>query len=200
MKKITTLLLFVLFALVTFAQSKSSVCKPDKVVEDKITKEKVELWYSKLASSSSFKSSASGKADLLYYIQFVKSGDKNSISIQLSQTSSFTKESFGDELRFSNQDKIVFGWANNKPIQVDVESVAKNKKVFEKANQVTNYYFLTFSITEENLENMKELFTNDLITGVRVVMANGSTIDKEVNDKMNVKAQENAKCFFDLIK
>jgi len=195
MKKITISFLFIIASLTAFGQSKSA-CKPDKLVEDKITKEKSELWFTKLASSSSFKSASTGKADLLYHILFSKSGDSYLVTIQLSQTSSFTKEAFGDDLRFSNQDKIVLGWANSKPIEIKVEIVGRDKKVFEQAKQVTNYYLLSFSITKENLESMKSLFTNDLITGVRIIMASGAIIDKEVKGNANVGVQSKAKCFF----
>lgn len=200
MKKITISFLFILIAITAFCQGSSSACKPDKVVQDKITKEKSELWFSKLASSSSFKSSATGKADLLYYIQYSKTGDKYIITLQLSQTSSYTKEVFGNNLNFSNQDRVVFGWAKNQPIEVKIDGVAHNKRVLEKANQVVNFYFLSFTITEDNLESIKNLFTNDLITGVRIIMANGTTIDKEVKGNMNLKAQKQAQCFFAQIK
>lgn len=199
MKKVSLSFLFIIASLAVFSQSNSSACKPNKVVQDKITKEKSEMWFTKLASSSSFKSSSTGKSDLLYHIVFLKSANQHVISLELSQTSSFTKEAFGDDLRFSNQDKIVFGWENNKPVEIKVESIDKSKKVLEKANQVINYYSLYFSVTEENFEAMKNLFANDLITGVRIVMANGTVIDKEVKG-MNTKVQAKAKCFFSQIK
>ena len=195
MKRIFILLSLFLFTMSGFAKD---ACAPDNVSQDKITKETFETWQEKLASSSMFKSASNGKADFLYYIMFYKSskGSKG-IALNLSQTTAYVKELFGEDAQFKKGDKILIGWQDKEPLELTIDNVQSQRKVYTASKSVLNSYSLFSEIKEEDYEKLKDYFYNDFITGLRIVSEGSSVVETEVNGKKNTKVSSKAKCFFD---
>ncbi|MBK7137772.1 MAG: hypothetical protein IPH74_01605 [Bacteroidetes bacterium] len=199
-KKALNIIFFMFITLFSFGQKQEKdTCKPDEIKKDKITNEFVEIWTEKLASSSSFKSASNGKADFLYYLSFYKTSNGNYIVIRLSQTSPYMKEFFGEDIKFSKEDKIIFGWAGMKPLELNIGEVQNSRRVNEASKQVVNTYGLIISISENDSALIKDCFTKSLMTGMRINMKSGNVLEEEIKDKTNLKINKKAKCFFDAI-
>jgi hypothetical protein len=194
-------IVFIFFVIATnqfvFGQKQEKdLCKADEIKKDKITKETIEIWREKLASSSSFKSATNGKADFLYYLSFYKTSNGNYLVINLSQTSPYAKEFFGEDIKFSKKDIIVFGWAENKPLELNIGEVQNSRKVYESSKLVVNTYGLIISISDNDSALIMECFTKDLLTGMRINMESGNVLEEEIKDKVGIKINQKADCFF----
>lgn len=173
-------------------------CAPNQTSKDKITKESFEIWSEKLASSSSFKSATNGKSDFLYYIYFYKSSNGNKgIGINISQTSPYAKELFGEDVKFNKGDKLLFGWEVGEPLELVISKTESKRNVYTGTQTVVNSYNLVTVINDEDIQKLKDYFLNDHIIGLRIISNSDNVIETEVNDKKNTKISAKAKCFFD---
>lgn len=174
-------------------------CKPDVINVDKITKEKKEFWTLKLASSFVFTDKAKGKDQFIFYFQLIKIESKQYFSLVVQKTASMVSQLLQDDYVFEKGNTVLFGLTDAKPYEMIITDVYKDKKVYDGSRQVVTLHYLIHEIKEDEIPYVKDLLTNKNIDAIRIVLNDGTMINKDIKEKKSEQLINKANCFFEAI-
>lgn len=184
-----------------FEKSKNSDCKPDEIQVDKITKEKYEIWYCKIAKS---KESGLGTYDqnMQYFIQISKSENKYYITMSILRYGSQAKAEYSTPINAKKGNVFLLGFENHKPLEFTATDISNKSMTYgtDDAAKVSKTVSLLSEINQSELENIKEILTNNVIDGIRVLLEDDIKLERNIETKNGLKIKEKFNCFFDSIK
>ena len=175
------------------------IANPILLILTKSQKKKKEFWTLKLATSSVFADKANGTDQFIFYFQLIKIESKQYFSLVLQKTASMTSQLLRDDYVFEKGNKVLIGLADSKPYEMSITDVYKDKKVYESLHQVVTFHYLIHEIDNDEIPYIKDLLTSKNIDALRIVLNDGTMINKEVKEKKSDQLISKANCFFNAI-
>jgi hypothetical protein len=185
---------------ICFSSSQASAqnCKPDVSREDKISKERIDIWAQGLFSTS-FGSSLMSTSEVGVTATIGRYGTINAINLELQKREeSATNAAFESAFRGAVGKSFYFGFKNGDPAAFVVTEVGNEAKVQQglfAAKGVTTV-ILSAVLDDKELASLRVALTTRQIDAIRMVLAGDVRIEKSVNDKNGKKMMEKFSCFY----
>lgn len=178
----------------TWAQN----CKPDVSREDKISKERIDVW-AQVLFSTSFGSSLMSTSEVGITATIGRYGSLNAVNLQIQKREeSATNAQFESAYRAAVGKPFYFGFKNGDPLAFVVTEVGNEAKVQQglfAAKGVTTVV-LSAVLQDKELATLRDALTTRQIDAIRMVLAGDLRIEKSVNDKNGKKMMEKFSCFY----
>lgn len=187
-----------LLILITSVQSWAQNCKPNVSREDKISKERIDIW-TQVLFSTSFGSSLMSTSEVGITATVGRYGTLNAINLQIQKREeSATNAAFESAYRAAVGKSFYFGFKNGDPVAFVVTEVNNEAKVQQglfAAKGVTTVV-LSAIVQDQDLATLRDALTSRQIDAVRIVLAGDLRIEKSVDDKNGKKMMEKFSCFY----
>jgi hypothetical protein len=182
----------------TSSPASAQNCKPDVSKEDKISKERVEIW-AQVLFSTSFGSSLMSTSEMSVTATIGRYGAINAVNLELQKREeSATNSAFESAFRGVVGKTFYFGFKNGDPAAFVVTEVGNNAKVQQglfAAKGVTTVV-LSAVVNDKELATLRDALTTRQIDAIRMVLAGDVRIEQSVNDKNGRKMMEKFSCFY----
>lgn len=173
-------------------------CKPDVSREDKISKERIDVW-AQVLFSTSFGSSLMSTSEVGITATIGRYGSLNAVNLQIQKREeSATNAQFESAYRAAVGKPFYFGFKNGDPLAFVVTEVGNEAKVQQglfAAKGVTTVV-LSAVLPDNELATLRDALTTRQIDAIRMVLAGDLRIEKSVNDKNGKKMMEKFSCFY----
>lgn len=180
------------------SQAWAQNCKPDVSREDKISKERIDIW-AQVLSSTSFGSSLMSTSEVSVTATIGRYGTINAVNLELQKREeSATNAAFESAFRGAVGKPFYFGFKNGDPAAFVVTEVGNDAKVQQglfAAKGVTTV-ILSAVLDDRELATLRDALTTRQIDAIRLVLAGDVRIEKSVNDKNGKKMMEKFSCFY----
>ena len=190
----TCVLMFCFLSPQAWAQN----CKPDVSREDKISKERIDIWLQSLFSTG-FGSSLMSTSEVDITATVGRYGTINAVNIQIQKREeSATNAAFESAYRGAVGKPFYFGFKNGDPVAFVVTSIGNNAKVQQglfSAKGVTTVV-LSAVVQDNELATLRNALTSRQIDAFRIVLSGDVRIEKSVNEKNGKKLMEKFSCFY----
>ncbi len=195
-------ILMVATCVLTFCFSSSKAwaqnCKPDVSREDKISKERIDIW-AQVLFSTSFGSSLMSTSEVGVTATIGRYGTINAVNLELQKREeAATNAAFESAFRGAVGKSFYFGFKNGDPAAFVVTEVGNDAKVQQglfAAKGVTTV-ILSAVLDDKELASLRDALTTRQIDAIRMVLAGDVRIEKSVNDKNGKKMMEKFSCFY----
>jgi hypothetical protein len=173
-------------------------CKPDVSKEDKISKERIDIW-AQVLFSTSFGSSLMSTSEMSVTATIGRYGTLNAVNLELQKREeSATNAAFESAFRGAVGKPFYFGFKNGDPAAFVVTEVGNNAKVQQglfAAKGITTVV-LSAVVDDKELATLRDALTTRPIDAIRMVLAGDVRIEQSVNDKNGRKMMEKFSCFY----
>jgi hypothetical protein len=190
--------IYVLVCCFSSSQAWAQNCKPDVSREDKISKERIDVWAQALFSTS-FGSSLMSTSEVGITATIGRYGSLNAVNLQIQKREeSATNAQFESAYRAAVGKPFYFGFKNGDPLAFVVTEVGNEAKVQQglfAAKGVTTV-ILSAVLQDAELATLRDALTTRQIDAIRMVLAGDLRIEKSVNDKNGKKMMEKFSCFY----
>lgn len=180
------------------SQAWAQNCKPDVSREDKISKERIDIW-AQVLSSTSFGSSLMSTSEVSVTATIGRYGTINAVNLELQKREeSATNAAFESAFRGAVGKPFYFGFKNGDPAVFVVTEVGNDAKVQQglfAAKGVTTV-ILSAVLDDRELATLRDALTTRQIDAIRLDLAGDVRIEKSVNDKNGKKMMEKFSCFY----
>jgi hypothetical protein len=180
------------------SQAWAQNCKPDVSREDKITKERIDIWTQSLFSTG-FGSSLMNTSEISMFATVGRYGTVNAVNIEIQKREeSATNAAFESAFRGAVGKPFYFGFKNDDPVAFVVTEVGNQAKVQQglfSAKGVTTV-ILSAVVTDNELAALRNALTSRQIDAFRIALSGDVLIEKSVNDKNSKKLMEKFSCFY----
>lgn len=180
------------------SQAWAQNCKPDVSREDKISKERIDIW-AQVLFSTSFGSSLMSTSEVSVTATIGRYGTINAVNLELQKREeSATNAAFESAFRGAVGKPFYFGFKNGDPAAFVVTEVGNDAKVQQglfAAKGVTTV-ILSAVLDDKELASLRDALTTQQIDAIRMVLAGDVRIEKSVNDKNGKKMMEKFSCFY----
>lgn len=193
--------IFMLVCCFSTSQAWAQDCKPNVSREDKITKERIDIWTQSLFSTN-FGSSLMSTSEISVFATVGRYGTFNAVNIEIQKREeSATNAAFESAYRGAVGKQFYFGFKNGDPVAFVVTEVGNEAKVQQgllSAKGVTTVV-LSAVVQDNELATLREALTSRQIDSFRVVLSGDVRIEKSVNDNNGKKLMEKFSCFYQLL-
>ena len=178
----------------------SKDCKPDDIQIDKISKEKYEIWITKIAKS---KEAGLGTFDenMMYYLQIAKGDQKYFLTMFFARIGTQAKAEFSTPINAKKGNTFILGFENHKPLEFIATDVSNKSMTFGNGQdaKVQKSVGLVSEIKKEDIPNLKEILSNNIIDGIRILLTDDVKLERSIDKKNGQKILSKFKCYFDSI-
>ena len=193
--------IFMLVCCFSSSQAWAQDCKPNVSREDKITKERIDIWTQSLFSTS-FGSSLMNTSEISVFATVGRYGTLNAVNIEIQKREeSATNAAFESAYRGAVGKQFYFGFKNGDPVAFVVTEVGNEAKVQQglfSAKGVTTVV-LSAVVQDNELATLRDALTSRQIDSFRIVLSGDVRIEKSVNDNNGKKLMEKFSCFYQLL-
>lgn len=193
--------IFMLVCCFSTSQAWAQDCKPNVSREDKITKERIDIWTQSLFSTN-FGSSLMSTSEISVFATVGRYGTFNAVNIEIQKREeSATNAAFESAYRGAVGKQFYFGFKNGDPVAFVVTEVGNEAKVQQgllSAKGVTTVV-LSAVVQDNELATLREALTSRQIDSFRIVLSGDVRIEKSVNDNNGKKLMEKFSCFYQLL-
>lgn len=173
-------------------------CKPDVVREDKITKQRIEIW-TQVLSATSFAGSLWGSAEVTITATVGRYGPLNAINLEIQKKEAASDSlAFDDVYRAAAGKPIYFGVKDAEPIALTVTDVSNDARMaqglFDKKGVTT--VVLSATVPNAELARLRDSLTTKPVDALRVLLAGDQRIEKSVDEKSGKRLMEKFQCFY----
>jgi hypothetical protein len=180
------------------SQASAQNCKPDVSREDKISKQRIDIW-TQVLFSTSFGGSLMSTSEVGITATVGRYGTVNAVNLQIQKKEeSATNAAFESAYRAAVGKPFYFGFKNGDPVAFVVTEVNNEAKVQQglfAAKGVTTVV-LSAVVQDKDLARLRDALTSRQIDAVRMVLTGDVRIEKSVNDKNGKKMMEKFSCFY----
>lgn len=180
------------------SQAWAQNCKPDVSREDKISKERINIW-AQVLFSTSFGSSLMSTSEVGITATIGRYGFINAVNLEIQKREeSATNAAFESAYRAAVGKPFYFGFKNGDPVAFVVTEVGNEAKVQQglfAAKGVTTV-ILSAVLQDNELAALRDALTTRQIDAIRMILAGDVRIEKSVNDKNGKKMMEKFSCFY----
>lgn len=173
-------------------------CKPNVTREDRISKERIDVWVQELFATG-FGASLMSTSEVGITATVGRYGSLNAINLQIQKKEeSATNAAFEMAFRAAKGSPIYLGFKTGEPVALvvtDVSNAANVQQGLFSAKGVTTVV-LSAVVSDQDLASVREALTSRQINAVRISLAGGQQIEKSVNDKNGKKMMEKFTCFY----
>ena len=173
-------------------------CKPNIVTEDKITKERVEIW-TQVLSETSFMGSLWGSTDVSITATVGRYGSVNAINIVIQKKErSAEKAAFDSAYRAAIGQPIYFGVSGGgTPVALVVTDVSNDSRIggFIEQAAVTTVV-LSAALSNYELGRLRDTLTSKPFDALRVNLAGNLRIEKEIDEDYGEELMGKFRCFY----
>lgn len=172
-------------------------CKPSVSREDRITKERVDIWSQQLSATSFMGSMATG-AEVNITATVGRYGAANAINLQIQQSNeSATNASMTSSYLGAKGQPMQFGFKNGEPLALVVTDVSNAANVQQGLiTKAVNTVVLSAVLSDQEMGQLREALTSRQIDAVRIRLAGNQILDKAVSDGNGKKMREKFACFY----
>lgn len=197
---ITAICLLIFFFSV-FTQSWAQNCNPDMSREDKISKQKIDVWVQSLFSTG-FGSSLMNTSEVGITATVGRYGIFNAINLQIQKSEeSATNAAFESAYRAAVGKSFYFGFKSGDPVAFVVTDVSNDARVRQglfSAKGVTTVV-LSAVVSDQELAKLRNALTSRQIDAVRMELADDIGIEKSVSEKNGKKMMQKFVCFYQFL-
>lgn len=190
--------IFMLVCCFSSSQAWAQDCKPNVSREDKITKERIDVWTQSLFSTS-FGSSLMSTSEISVFATVGRYGTLNAVNIEIQKREeSGTNAAFESAYRGAVGKQFYFGFKNGEPVAFVVTEVGNEAKVQQglfSAKGVTTVV-LSAVVQDNELATLRDALTSRQIDSFRIVLTGDVRIEKSVNENNGRKLMEKFSCFY----
>lgn len=180
------------------SQAWAQKSKPDVSKEDKISKQRIDIW-TQVLFSTSFGGSLMSTSEVGITATVGRYGTVNAVNLQIQKKEeSATNAAFESAYRAAIGKPFYFGFKNGDPVAFVVTEVNNEAKVQQglfAAKGVTTVV-LSAVVQDKDLATLRDALTSRQVDAVRMVLAGDVRIEKSVNDKNGKKMMEKFSCFY----
>lgn len=173
-------------------------CKPDVSREDKISKQRIDIWTQSLFSTG-LGSSLMSTSEVSVTATVGRYGTINAVNIQIEKREeSATNASFESAYRGAVGKSFYFGFKNGDPVAFVVTDIGNEARVQQglfSAKGVTTVV-LSAVVQDNELATLRDALTSRQIDAFRIVLSGDVRIEKSVSEKNGKKLMEKFSCFF----
>ena len=194
-------LVIVIYALLwcfSSSQAWAQNCKPDVSREDKISKERIDIW-TQVLFSTSVVGRLWSTSDVAITATVGRYGSRNAVNLQIQKREeSATNAAFESAYRAAVGKPFYFGFKNGDPVAFVVTNVSNQAKVEQGlggAKGVTTVV-LAAVVRDKDLAKLRDAITSRQIDSVRIALAGDVGIEKSVDDRNGRKMMEKFSCFY----
>ena len=197
-QNLITTYMFMLVCYGSSSQAWAQDCKPNVSREDRITKERIDVWTQSLFSTS-FGSSLMNTSEISVFATVGRYGTLNAVNIEIQKREeSATNAAFESAYRGAVGKQFYFGFKNGDPVAFVVTEVGNEAKVQQglfSAKGVTTVV-LSAVVQDHELATLRDALTLRQIDSFRIVLSGDVRIEKSVNDNNGKKLMEKFSCFY----
>lgn len=176
-------------------------CKPDDIEVDKITKDKIEYWYCKIARS---KEAGIGIYDqnMQYYLQVSKCNNKYYLSLGIYRYGTQAKAEFSTPINAKKGNTFLLGFENHKPLEFVATNVSNKSMTFGSSEdaKVSKAVILESELNPNEITELMKIFNENIVDGIRILLDDDIKLERTIEKKNGLKIQEKLNCFFNSIK
>ena len=190
---VAALLLGTMTVSITCAQS----CKPNVSRQDKITKQRIDIW-TQVLNSTSFGASVIGTTDVGITATVGRYGTVNAVNLQIQKKEeSRAKVDIESPYRAAVGKPFYFGFKSGPPLAFMVTEVSNAARVGGViTSKAITTVVLSAVVSDADLLTLRETLTTQPIDAVRIELAGDLRIEKSVSEGNGRKMMENFQCFF----
>jgi hypothetical protein len=173
-------------------------CKPDVSREDRISKQRVDVWTQTLFSTS-FAGRLWNTSDVGITATVGRYGSRNAVNLQIQKREeSSTNAAFESAYRAAKGKPFFFGFKNGDPVAFVVTDVSNEARVQQGLGGPKGVTTVVLSalVRDGDLAKLREALTTREIDSVRIVLAGDIVIEKSVDDKNGRRLMEKFSCFY----
>lgn len=175
-------------------------CKPDISQVDKISNKRIEL-YSQQLFATSFLASMWKAQETYITLEFLQNGDEYAVQLRVEKKEgSVDRAVFESQYRAAVGQPIQLGFKSGNPLEIVVTNVGNNSQMtgfLSDSRRVSTTVILAAELKGDDLVRAREAFTTRQVQAVRVHLAGGVGLTKDVDDKLGRQLMQKASCFFD---
>jgi hypothetical protein len=199
MKSLSTYAIFgaLAFACLGSADANAQNCKPDLSREDRISKERVEVW-AQVLSETGFGAKVVGTTEVGITASVGRYGSRNAINLQIQKKEeSRQKVEFESSYRSAAGKPFYFGFTSGSPLAFVVTEVSDDTRVGGLvATKAVTTVVLSAVVSDADLSAFREALTSRQIDAVRLELGGNLRIEKTVSDKNGKRMMEKFRCFY----
>jgi hypothetical protein len=173
-------------------------CKPDVSMLDKISKQQVDMWRQNVWSTS-LASSLVNTSESAVTVAVGRYGSVNAVSLIIKKKEeSATNAAFEAAYRGAKGQPFVFGLKSGGPLSLVVTEVSNAADVEQGlfgAKGVTTVV-LAAVLSDEEMGDMRTALSSQPVDAVRLLLAGGVQLDKEVSENDGRRLMAKFVCFF----
>jgi hypothetical protein len=166
--------------------------------EDKISKERVDIW-TQVLFSTSFASNLWNTSDVGITVTVGRYGSRNAVNLQIQKREeSAANAAFESAYRGAKGKPFYFGLKNGEPVAFVVTDVANEAKVQQGLGGPKGVTTVVLSalVRDADMARLRDALTSRQIDSVRMLLAGDVAIEKSVDGKNGKKAMEKFSCFY----
>jgi hypothetical protein len=200
MKKLLTTAMIIALAMPAMAQKKGKSCNPTNSQTDKFTKKQIDTWGYWIEGTSF--GEALWKSDhLMIYLAGQVYGGENYLQIKASiWDKSAQSAQFGGKIEGTKGKSFFLAFADGESLEFIATDAAENKSNYNSRSELYEHsVFYATKIADEDIQKLKERFSNHLLTACRLQLENGNNLDQSFVEKHSREMQRILTCFFERI-
>ncbi len=172
-------------------------CKPDASGQDRITKQKIDVW-SQVLSSSGFLSAALMDNDVTFTAYVKRIGDRNFVVIGIEKVEeNVARAAFESHYHGAKGDQLVLGFKGGDPLSFVVTEVA-NQAQADMFGKLHMSVVWAAEMSLNDLAAMRETLSAKQVDAIRITQAAGQ-VDEAVSDSNGKKLMAKFACFYDAL-
>ncbi len=192
---------YVLVCCSSSSQAWAQNCKPDVSTEDKISKERINIWAQNLFSTS-FGGSLLGTSDVTVTVTVGRYGSLNAINLQIrKREESATNAALESAYRGAKGKPFYLGFKAGDPVALTVTEVNNESKYDSSLltgdnRRLVTTVVLSSVVPDSEMATLRSALTSRQIDAVRIMLSGDLQINKSVSDSNGKKMMEKFSCFY----
>lgn len=173
-------------------------CRPDVVRQDKITKQRVEIW-TQVLSSTSFMGSLWKNSEMTVKATMGRYGSVNALNLEIQKSDGSLQRALLESAYRGAAGKSIFlGFKDGPPIELLITDVGNDARVAQGlfAPKAVTTVVLSAVLDNQRLANLRETFTSRHVDAIRVTLSDGVQIDLPIDEDTAEELMGKFECFY----
>jgi hypothetical protein len=159
-------------------------CRPDVVRQDRITKQRVEVW-TQVLSSTSFLGSLWGTSETTVIATVGRYGSLNAVNVEIhKREGSFQNALVESAYRGAAGKSIFLGFKDAPPVELVITNVGNDARVSQGvfAAKAVTTVVLSAALSNDALARLRESFTTRYVDAVRIMLSGDVRIELPIDE------------------
>jgi hypothetical protein len=189
---------FICAAVGITAQGWARGCRPDVVRQDKITKQRAEIW-TQVVSSTSFMSSLWKDSETTVKATIGRYGSVHALNLEIhKREGSLERALLESSYRGTAGKAILFGFKDAPPVELLITDVGNDARVAQGvfAAKAVTTVVLSAVLANDALGRLRDVFTSRSVDAIRVTLSGDVHLEMAVDEDTAEELMEKFQCFY----